>query len=363
MLLRIVSRRISQHGNPSGRKRIVVSCLQRPRMTTTSILFQKPLIPLSTTTALCCGELTSLPLLNAFPLDARTQQQQLLPSRAQLITASLSGKSATCSKQQQLPMRRLRHGDGPLLLLSSSLMRMNHNISTASPGAALPQTRAASSSAANIAPLANEQLVAKIMRMKGAKTAVNIQVRVVPDPLQLQPIVTNGEAPSPLPNNNKKSVVVSLAQAIQSAVDVQQDLIEISLEQDVPVVTISRVQAILYQSSKKAKTTAANGHHKPLKEMTMQAGIADNDLQRKVLDLRKFLDKGHQCVVTVRAGRKHTWNNVDAAMQAIQRVLLLLPDSVEMVKPPSINPEKNMGQFQVRAKKKITTKSAATTTL
>jgi translation initiation factor IF-3 len=201
--------------------------------------------------------------------------------------------------------------------------------------------------------MANEQLVATIMRMKGAATAAAVQVRVVPDPLQppQQQRQIDTSSADDVPIQPKKAVVVSLAEAIQSAIDAKQDLIEISLEQEVPVVTISRVQAFVYQSSKKAKTTAAAGHNKPLKEVTMRAGIADNDLQRKVLDVRKFLEKGHQCGLTVRAGRKHILNNADAVMTSIQRLLLLMQDFAEIVKAPSINPEKNMGQFRVRAKK------------
>jgi translation initiation factor IF-3 len=209
-------------------------------------------------------------------------------------------------------------------------------------------------------PVANEKLVAKIRQMKGAMSAAAIQVRVVPDPLQHQqqrPVADETaaavEASAAAPKPKSASVVVSLAQAIQSAIDADLDLIEISLDQDIPVVTISKVQALVYHGNKNSsKKGGSHSAASQMKEVTMQAGIADNDLQRKCFDILKFLDKGHQCIVTVKAGRKFTWNNDDAAMQALQRVLLLLQDRIEMVKPPTVNPLKNMGTFQVRAKKK-----------
>lgn len=191
-------------------------------------------------------------------------------------------------------------------------------------------------------PVANERLVAMLMRAKGARSAANIPVRVVPNPLSPSAVSTG--APKPV------SVVVSLTEAIQLAIDAEMDLIEISLEQEVPVVTVGKVNAIVYHGNKSSKKSVPAASL--LKEVTMQAGIAANDLQRKVDTILKFLDKGHPCVVTVRAGRKFTWNNPDAAMHALERILALLQDRVEMVKQPAVNEQKNTGQFQVRAKKK-----------
>jgi translation initiation factor IF-3 len=204
--------------------------------------------------------------------------------------------------------------------------------------------------------LINDRLVAHLVlkRKHQGGTANTIQVRVVPDPLfaKLKPATDKGSEPVDKANK-PKSAVMSLTEAIQLSVKEEKDLVEISLDQTVPVVTISNFSSISYQNNKaKKESKSATAVASQLKEVTMQAGIADNDLQRKVSDILKFTEKGYACAVSIRAGRKHTRVNENAAHDAVQRVLHLIRDHVEMVLEPEISPSKNMAQFRVRSKKK-----------
>jgi translation initiation factor IF-3 len=254
--------------------------------------------------------------------------------------------------------------------------------------------------------LVNERLVTHIMskmkfRRKGHErktshpksshqetiSADSIQVRVVPDPLLIKQkdstaMVRKDRDDTAIPTDNildfqgvaevatsdatvppkendtasskkPKSIVMSLAEAIQLSLDEGKDLVEISIDQEIPVVTISSLRGIAYQSSKAKKGSKVSATtSSQLKEVTMKAGIADNDLHRKVTEIMKFIEKGHACTVTVRAGRKFTRVNENAAHDAVQRVLLLIHDKVEMVLAPEVSLSKNMAQFRVRAKKK-----------
>jgi translation initiation factor IF-3 len=264
--------------------------------------------------------------------------------------------------------------------------------------------------------LANEKLVAKIMqnmkhrkiksqngsnnqshRKHDEKSANDIQVRVLPDPLvsktnrittptkdvapetkidhnithdddknddennndnnnNRNTVETVAKNESKGKNNKPKAIVMTLSEAIQMSIEQQKDLVEVSIDQEVPVVTISNWKGIAYQSAKTKKSNkGANAASTQVKEVTMHAGIATNDLQRKVNDVFKFLEKGHMCIVSIRISRKQNRENSNAAKDAVQRILPLLPeDKVEMVVPPEINPLQTMASFRVRGKKEIT---------
>lgn len=210
---------------------------------------------------------------------------------------------------------------------------------------------ASKKSSNNNQPLANENLVQRLMWIKKqVGNADIIQVRIVPDPLQIK---DEGET------KKQATVVVSLTQAIQQALAANKDLVEISIDQDVPVVTIAKVSSIVYHNAKSAKKVGSNSSSSAasiLKEVTMQPGIAGGDLQRKVNDILNFIDKGHSCTVTVRAGRRWTRDNENIVHESLERVMALLfhvekekeECRVEMAVPPEINEQKSMGKFQVR---------------
>ena len=223
--------------------------------------------------------------------------------------------------------------------------------------------------------LANDRLVTQIMKnlkqqhQKGGTTPSNngnqsnkmtadgIQVRVVPDPLlvKLQKAMENeptSTSTKALPPQHKP-MVMTLSEAIKMSIEQQKDLVEVSIDQEVPVVTISNMKGMAYQSAKSKKSSkGSNAASSQIKEVTMQAGIASNDLQRKVNDIFKFLEKGHMCTVSIRINRRQSRTNVNAPEDAIQRILPLFTaaeDQVEMVVPPEVNPLRTMVSFRVRA--------------
>jgi translation initiation factor IF-3 len=299
--------------------------------------------------------------------------------------------------------------------------------------------------------LANERLVARLVKLKRASHASQIRVRVVPNPLQQkqrqrleeQQSTTAskhdkqelGETPTSQPsvdavsaaaapaadNDNTVNVdntttattttastttpttaVVTLQEAIQQALEAQLDLVEISLDQEIPVVTIARLSALVYHgkvaasggkrnstgsatgkssakssatsnsnsnsSNATASATANSSASQQVKEITLMVGIAEHDLRRKLADVRKFVERGHTCTVTVRASRKDLRDNAAAASDGVDRIVASLTSTtssvptstssttvlvpLELVKAPTLNEQKTMGQFQVRASKR-----------
>ena len=53
----------------------------------------------------------------------------------------------------------------------------------------------------------------------------------------------------------------------------------------------------------------------------LQAGIAENDLDRKVNDIIRYLKKGHNCQLSVTSNGFNTKNDPNGVMNLIQGVL------------------------------------------
>lgn len=193
--------------------------------------------------------------------------------------------------------------------------------------------------------LTNEQLVKSLMSRIGTSSANDIKVRVLRD------------AP---PGSDQKGTthVVSLPDAIQKAVELDEDLIEISLDQEVPVVQIANLNSFLYKKTKKkkAKTTSSL----PAKEFRFKAGIAENDLERKVNQMVKLLARGHNCMVTVSCRHWQVRDDPDITLRAVERVLLQVQDWAELVNPPKLDGRRIHATFTLypspKLKKEATSK-------
>lgn len=172
-----------------------------------------------------------------------------------------------------------------------------------------------------ISALTNEGLVAEIMKkFPYGTTPENVQVRMV---LEKQGKSTND--------------IVSLKVAIQTAVDEDRDLVEVTLDQEVPVVKVVALSALEYQSRKKKAAGAL-----PEKEVQMKAAIADNDLLRKVDQMIGYLQKGHRVRVRIRGIRRVLLKNREAVADTLQQVLDLVQreEAGEFFNEPEFNEQR-----------------------
>ena len=195
--------------------------------------------------------------------------------------------------------------------------------------------------------LLNDQLVTAILQNTNKNFASDVQVRVSPDPLESR---EEGET-------KKESQVMTLDEAIQIAVKEQKDLIEIAIQQDIPVLTISSWESLQYKAEKLSKqrrrnASAAQVGASILKEITFKVGIADHDLQRKVDEMIKFLSKGHNCQISVRATKRYALKDPASAREMADRVVDLMEDNGgELVRDVVMNEGQTEAKFLIRPRK------------
>ena len=179
--------------------------------------------------------------------------------------------------------------------------------------------------------LTNENLVKAIMmKFPSDSTADDVQVRMVVD--------NQGQS---------TSSVVSLREAIQTAVENDKDLIEVAIQQEVPVVKVMALSSLAYQSKKQKQAATAL----PVKEIQLKAGIAENDLLRKVTQLIGYLEKGHKVKIRIRGTRKVLTINRNAVADTLEAILQMVQEQEagETVNDPDFNEQRTQVQVLLQA--------------
>lgn len=125
--------------------------------------------------------------------------------------------------------------------------------------------------------------------------------------------------------------IVSIMDAWQQAEDVGLDLVLVSTEDaDPPVVRIQDYKKLQYEKKKKQKQ---NKHRSDLKEIQLKANISDHDLQTKVNNIDRFLERGDKVKVIVRLkGRER--ENPQRAHDLIDKVMETITVQCKMNKLP-----------------------------
>jgi translation initiation factor IF-3 len=174
----------------------------------------------------------------------------------------------------------------------------------------------------------NEHLITSLMRRYDASAGA-LHVRLVVD---------EG------PGQASSIEVVSLLQAMETARDLDVDLIGINLEQNPPVVKAQDYTKLAYKAvSKKQKASG-----KATKEFTFRAGIAKNDMDRKVLDIIRFLKKGHNCQLSIRSSGFNMRQDPVGVTNMIQNLMEQVGDVGVCEKGAQINEEGNRASFLLR---------------
>ena len=194
-------------------------------------------------------------------------------------------------------------------------------------------------------PLRNEHLVRFLLKSKKSSSADSVQVRLVVDKGAGSPPETN---------------VVTLQSAMDTSNDLGLDLMEISVNQDIPVIKALDYSRLLFEKSKQSKS-AAGGKRKggmkgkqsglAVKEFKFKAGIADNDLERKAENMIKYLVKGHHCQVTIIASRFRLREDAAAGATTLGRVREILGEYVLEPKNRKGNENYSTMKFEPNPKK------------
>lgn len=173
----------------------------------------------------------------------------------------------------------------------------------------------------------NEALVAELVRDRG-QSADQLQVRMIVEGREGAPSQTS---------------LVSLADAIQTSIEMDLDLIDISSNQDVPVVKVDSLKRLAYQ---KIRTSAKKAADPAEKELRFKPSIAEADMERKIDQMIGYLERGHRCAVQIRANRREMYRDPMAAKTMADRILERVQGTGELVSQPRVF--NNMAQFSLR---------------
>lgn len=144
--------------------------------------------------------------------------------------------------------------------------------------------------------------------------------------------------------------VLSLAEALDQARQVELDLVEISPTAKPPVCKIMDFGSYLYQKKKelKAQKTAQKSHS--VKEIKFGIRISDHDFEVRTNKAIKFLEKGHSVKVILQfRGREQS--HADIGLKRIQEMKIALEDIAKQEFEPKKQGRSMVTEFRALSKK------------
>lgn len=97
------------------------------------------------------------------------------------------------------------------------------------------------------------------------------------------------------------------------------DLVEIAPMADPPVCKVMDFGKFKYQEQKKAHEARLKQKQVQIKEVKIRPGTDENDYQIKLRNLKRFLDEGDKCKVTLRF-RGREMAHQDIGMRQLERI-------------------------------------------
>ena len=164
---------------------------------------------------------------------------------------------------------------------------------------------------------------------------------------------------------NEPLGVVSLMEALRMAGELDVDLVEISATANPPVCRLMDYGKFKYQEQKKAAEAKSKQKVIEVKEIKFRPGTDDGDYNIKLRNIRRFLDDGDKCKITLRfRGREITHQEIGLAL--LQRMRDELGDSILVEQFPKLEGRQMIMMIAPGKKKpgssKPATEAAATTT-
>ena len=124
---------------------------------------------------------------------------------------------------------------------------------------------------------------------------------------------------------NEPLGVVSLMEALRMAGELDVDLVEIAATANPPVCRLMDYGKFKYQEQKKAAEAKSKQKVIEVKEIKFRPGTDDGDYNIKVRNIKRFLEDGDKCKITLRfRGREITHQEIGLAL--LQRMREELAD-------------------------------------
>ena len=134
---------------------------------------------------------------------------------------------------------------------------------------------------------------------------------------------------------NEPMGVVSLMEALRMAGELDVDLVEISPTAVPPVCRLMDYGKFKYQEQKKAAEAKSKQKVIEVKEIKFRPGTDDGDYNIKLRNIKRFLDEGDKCKITLRfRGREITHQEIGMAL--LQRIRDELADLIVVEQFPKL---------------------------
>jgi translation initiation factor IF-3 len=156
---------------------------------------------------------------------------------------------------------------------------------------------------------------------------------------------------------NEPLGVVSLMEALRQAGELDVDLVEISPTAIPPVCRLMDYGKFKYQEQKKAADAKSKQKVIEVKEVKFRPGTDDGDYNIKLRNIKRFLDEGDKCKITLRfRGREITHQEIGMAL--LNRMRADLADLIIVEQFPKLE-GRQMIMMIAPGKKKAAAKPAA----
>ena len=134
---------------------------------------------------------------------------------------------------------------------------------------------------------------------------------------------------------NEAMGVMSLAEALRMAGEMDVDLVEIAATAVPPVCRLVDYGKFKYQEQKKAAEAKSKQKVIEVKEIKFRPGTDDGDYNIKLRNIKRFLEEGDKCKITLRfRGREITHQELGMAM--LDRMRADLGDSIVVEQFPKL---------------------------
>ena len=155
---------------------------------------------------------------------------------------------------------------------------------------------------------------------------------------------------------NEPLGIVSLMEALRMAGELDVDLVEISATAVPPVCRLMDYGKFKYQEQKKAADAKSKQKVIEVKEIKFRPGTDDGDYNIKVRNIKRFLDEGDKCKITLRfRGREITHQEI--GMELLNRMRAELADLIVVEQFPKLE-GRQMVMMIAPGKKKPAAKAA-----
>ncbi len=129
--------------------------------------------------------------------------------------------------------------------------------------------------------------------------------------------------------------MLTLSDAIKSALDKELDLVEVASSAVPPVCRILDFGKFRYEQTKKEKEARKSQKVTEVREVRMRPRIDDHDIAFKTRMVQKFLGEGHKVKMTVMfRGREIT--HPEMAINLMRRVAEEFAEQAKLEKPPAM---------------------------